>query len=52
MVLGRVMVGKMKVRGTNGFERTYTLVGSAGEHQALAIGNVLLRLLPAKVALG
>jgi hypothetical protein len=39
---------EMKVWGPNGFERTYTLVGSAGEHQALVIGNVLLRLLPAK----
>jgi hypothetical protein len=39
----------LKVLGPNGFERTYTLVGSAGEHQALVIGNVLLRLLPAKV---
>ena len=29
-----------------------TLVGSAGEHQALVIGNVLLRLLPAKVVRG
>jgi hypothetical protein len=36
LVLGRVMVGKMKVLGPNGFERTYTLVGSAGEHQAFA----------------
>jgi hypothetical protein len=40
---------EMKVLGLNGFARSYTLVGSAGEHQALVIGNVLLRLLPAKV---
>jgi hypothetical protein len=40
---------EMKVLGPNGFERSYTLVGSAGEHQPLMIGNVLLRLLPAKV---
>jgi hypothetical protein len=39
---------EMKVLGPNGFERSYTLVGSAGEHQPLVIGNVLLRLLPAK----
>ena len=39
----------MKVMGPNGFERSCTLAGSAGEHQALVIGNVLLRLLPAKV---
>jgi hypothetical protein len=38
---------EMKVPRPNGFERTYTLVGSAGEHQALVIGNVLQRLLPA-----
>jgi hypothetical protein len=40
---------EMKVWGPNGFERTYTLVASAGEHQPLMIGNVLLRLLPAKM---
>jgi hypothetical protein len=43
---------EMKVEGPNGFERSYTLVGSAGEHQPLVIGNVLLRLLPAKIARG
>jgi hypothetical protein len=43
---------EMKVWGPNGFERSYTLVGSAGEHQALVIVNVLLRLLPAKVPRG
>lgn len=30
------------------FERSYTLVGSGGEHQAMAIGNLLLKLLPSK----
>jgi len=35
---------EMKVEGPNGFERSYTLVGSAGEHQPMAIGNLLLRL--------
>jgi hypothetical protein len=39
---------EMKVLGPNGFERSYTLVGSAGEHQPLVIANVLQRLLPAK----
>ncbi len=38
---------EMKVLGPNGFERTYTLVGGAGEHHPLAIANVLLRLVPA-----
>jgi hypothetical protein len=40
----------MKVEGPNGFERSYTLVGSAGEHQPVAIGNLLLRLLPSKIS--
>lgn len=35
----------MKVEGPNGFERSYTLAGSAGEHQPMVIGNVLLKLL-------
>jgi hypothetical protein len=39
---------EMRVLGPNGFERSYTLVGSAGEHQPLAIGTLLLKLLPAK----
>jgi hypothetical protein len=38
----------LKVSGPNGFERSYTLVGTAGEHQPFVIGNLLLRLLPAK----
>jgi hypothetical protein len=33
---------EMKVEGPSGFERSYTLVGSAGEHQPVAIGNLLL----------
>ena len=40
---------EMKILGPNGFERSYTLVGSAGEHQPMVIGNVLLRFPPAKV---
>jgi hypothetical protein len=40
---------EMKIWGPNGFERSYTLVGSAGEHQPVVIGNVLLKLLPAKM---
>ena len=36
----------MKVEGPNGFERSYTLSGGAGEHQAAVIGNLLLKLLP------
>ncbi len=38
---------EMKVEGPEGFERSYTLVGSAGEHQHVAIANLLGKLLPA-----
>ena len=38
---------EMKVEGPEGFERSYTLVGSAGEHQPIAIANLLGKLLPA-----
>jgi hypothetical protein len=38
----------MKVEGPNGFERSCTLAGNAGQQEPVAIGNLLLRLLPAK----
>lgn len=38
---------EMNVEGHHGFERSYTLVGEAGEHQPEAIRNVLIKLLPA-----
>jgi hypothetical protein len=38
---------EMKVEGHHGFERSYTLVGDAGEHQPEAIRTVLVKLLPA-----
>ena len=38
---------EMKVEGPEGFERSYSLVGSVGEHQPVAIGKVLGKLLPA-----
>jgi len=38
---------EMKLEGPKGFERIYTLVGSAGQHQPEAIRSVLLQLLPA-----
>jgi hypothetical protein len=38
---------EMKVEGPQGFERSYTLVGEAGEHRPEAIRNVLTKLLPA-----
>jgi hypothetical protein len=39
---------EMKLQGPNGFERMYTLIGSAGEHQPEVIRSVLLKLLPAR----
>ncbi len=36
---------EMKIPGPNGFERSYTLLGSAAEQQPLVIANVLMRLL-------
>ena len=41
-----VSVFILPLKGPNGFEPSYTLVGTAGEHQPAAIGNLLLRLLP------
>ena len=38
---------EMKVEGPERFERSYTLVGGAGAHQPVAIGKLLLKLLPA-----
>ncbi len=38
---------EMKVEGPEGFERSYTLVGGAGEYQPVAIGKLLVKLLPA-----
>jgi len=37
---------EMKVHGPNGFERSYTLDGSAGQHQPSVIRGLLERLLP------
>jgi hypothetical protein len=38
---------EMKVEGPQGFERSYPLVGAAGEHHSDAIRNVLVKRLPA-----
>jgi hypothetical protein len=38
---------EMKVEGPEGFERSYNLAGGAGEHEPVAIGNLLGKLLPA-----
>jgi len=37
---------EMSIEGPKGFERSYTLAGSAGEHQPIVIGSLLLGLLP------
>ena len=39
---------EMKIEGPNGFERSYTLEGSAGEHEPNVIRARLARLLPLK----
>lgn len=36
---------EMSVAGPNGFERSYTLAGSAGEHQPEVIRNLILKLI-------
>jgi hypothetical protein len=43
---------EMKILGPNGFERSYTLAGGAGERQPSVIANVLMRLLPGKMGRG
>jgi len=37
---------EMRVEGPNGFERTYTLAGAAGEHNAEAICRLVLQFVP------
>ena len=37
---------ELKIEGPKGFERSYTLVGGAGQHQPNAIRLLLLKLLP------
>jgi len=39
---------ELKVEGPEGFERSYTLVGGSGEHEPAAIGNLVVKLLPAR----
>ena len=38
---------EMRVEGPNGFERSYTLAGSAGEHEPAVIRRLILQLIPA-----
>ncbi len=37
---------EMRVEGPNGFERSYTLAGAAGEHKPEAIRRLILQLVP------
>jgi hypothetical protein len=37
---------EMNVQGPKGFERSYVLIGVAGEHQPDVIRSLLLKLLP------
>jgi hypothetical protein len=37
---------EMKIAGPNGFERSYTLDGSAGQHERQVIGNLVARMVP------
>ena len=37
---------EMRVEGPNGFERTYTLAGAAGEHEPEAIRRIIIQLVP------
>jgi len=39
---------EMKITGANAFERSYTLEGTAGEHEAAAIGHIVSRIVPKK----
>ncbi len=38
----------MMVTGPNSFERSYTLEGAAGQHQAVVIRAILVKMLPPK----
>lgn len=39
---------EMKITGPNAFERSYTLEGTAGEHEAAVIGRIVSRMVPVK----
>jgi hypothetical protein len=39
---------EMKVTGPNGFERSYTLEGQLGQHEAGTIASILAKMLPAR----
>jgi len=37
---------EMTITGPNGFERTYALEGTAGEHRPQAIGRIVAKMVP------
>ncbi|MFY9561408.1 MAG: hypothetical protein WAQ52_14340 [Terriglobales bacterium] len=39
---------EMKIAGPNAFERSYTLEGSAGEHEPQVIGTLVARMVPGR----
>jgi len=39
---------EMKIAGPNAFERSYTLEGTAGEHEAAVVGHIVSRMVPGK----
>jgi hypothetical protein len=39
---------EMKIGGPNAVERSYTLEGSSGEHEAQVIGSLVARMMPAR----
>ena len=39
---------EMKITGPNAFERSYTLEGTAGEHEPRAIAALVARMVPGK----
>ncbi len=40
---------EMKITGPNAFERTYTLEGALGQHEASAVAGIVARMLPGRV---
>jgi len=40
---------EMRITGPNAFERSYTLEGSAGEHEPQAIANLVARMVPGRI---
>ncbi len=40
---------EMKITGPNAFERSYTLEGTLGQHEASAVAGIVARMLPSRV---